>query len=157
MWRYFVGAVSALLLVSAGFLFFRSGAKPDQPLFKPVPAVSPVVQSAAEPLPDAAPAATDETREQKRFDRYDKDRNGKITREEYLASRRKAFAKLDTNHDGKLSFDEWAIRSEDKFAHADADHSGAMTPAEFLTTKVVHKTRPKPACPPVRADEDEGQ
>jgi len=150
MWRYFVGAASALLLVTAGFLFFRSGAKPGQPLFRRAPAAAQV----SAPLPQAAPAATDRTREQKRFDRYDKDRNGTITREEYLASRRKAFARLDTDHDGKLSFDEWAIRSEDKFAKADADQSGAMTPAEFLTTKVVRKTRAKPVCPPVDTSDD---
>lgn len=141
MWRYLAGGVSALLLVAAGFFFFRSGAKPDQPLFAPAPQAS-----GAEEPPAAVPAATEKTREQKRFDRYDKDRDGQITREEYLASRRKAFAKLDTNHDGQLSFEEWAIRSTTKFAHADADHSGAMTPAEFLATKVVRKTPSKPKC-----------
>ena len=155
MWRYFVGAASALLMVAAGFLFFRSGAKPGQPLLKPASAAAAQSSPTTAPMPAVAPAATEETREQKRFDRYDKNRDGKITRDEYLASRHKAFDKLDTNHDGKLSFDEWAIRSEDKFAKADADHSGTLTPAEFLTTKVVRKTRPKPACPPVKsADED---
>jgi hypothetical protein len=144
MWRYLAGGVSALLLVTAGFLFFRSGAKPDVPLLAPAPQTAPTPA----PLPSAAPAAAEKTREQKRFDRYDKDRDGRITRDEYLASRRKAFAKLDTDHDGRLSFDEWAIRTTTKFAKADADHSGAMTPAEFLTTKVVRKTAPKCACAP---------
>jgi hypothetical protein len=143
MWRYLAGGVSALLLVAAGFFFFRSGAKPDQPLFGPAP------QAVSSPaaLPDAAPSATERTREEKRFDRYDKDRDGMITRDEYLASRHKAFAKLDTDHNGQLSFDEWAIRTTTKFATADADHSGAMNAAEFLTTKVVRKTTPKCACP----------
>jgi hypothetical protein len=143
MWRYLVGGVAALLLAAAGFLLFRSGAKPDQPLFAPPP------QAQAQPAataPAAAPSATAETREQKRFNRYDKDRNGQITRDEYLASRHKAFAKLDTNHDGQLSFDEWAIKTTTKFAIADADHSGALTPAEFLTTKVKRKAPSKPAC-----------
>jgi len=143
MWRYLAGGVSALLFVTAGFIFFRSGAKPEQPLFAPAP------QTASSPaaLPSAAPSASERTREQKRFDRYDKDRDGLITRDEYLASRHKAFAKLDTNHDGQLSFEEWAITTTTKFATADADHSGTLTPAEFLTTKVVHKTTPKCACP----------
>ncbi|MGN6376721.1 MAG: EF-hand domain-containing protein [Sphingomonas sp.] len=142
MWRYLVGAVSGLLVVTAGFFFFRSGAEPDPVVLAEVHAAP----QAAAPAPAAAPAATDKTREEKRFDRYDKDRNGQVTREEYLASRRKAFARLDTNHDGQLSFDEWAAKTEDKFAHADADHSGALTPAEFLTTKVQRKAKAKPAC-----------
>lgn len=143
MWRYFVGAAAALLLAGAGFLLFQSGAQPDRPLFRAPPQAGAVPDA----LPSAAPAATERTREEKRFDRYDKDRDGKITREEYLVSRRKAFAKLDTDHNGQLSFDEWAIRTTTKFATADADHSGAMNAAEFLTTKVVRKTAPKCACP----------
>lgn len=150
MWRYLAGGVSALLLVAAGFFFFRSGAKPEQPLFGPVPQA--VAGSGS--LPSVAPAATEKTREEKRFARYDKDRDGKITRDEYLASRRKAFAKLDTDHDGRLSFDEWAIRSTTKFDIADADHSGAMNPAEFLTTKVVRKSAPKCACAAADKDDD---
>ena len=150
MWRYLAGGVSALLLVTAGFLFFRSGARPDAPLLAPAP---PHATPTPAPLPAAAPAATEKTREQKRFDRYDKDRDGRITRDEYLASRRKAFAKLDTNHDGRLDFDEWAIRTTTKFAKADADHSGAMTPAEFLATRVERKTAAKCACTP-KDDDD---
>ena len=150
MWRYLAGGVSALLLVTAGFLFFRSGARPEQPLFGPPPHSA----ATASPLPATAPAATEKTREQKRFDRYDKDRDGKITRDEYLVSRHKAFAKLDTDHDGRLSFDEWAIRTTTKFAHADADHSGAMNAAEFLTTRVVRKPKPKCACPAAKDDGD---
>lgn len=143
MWRYFLGAAAALLLAGAGFLLFQSSAQPDQPLFR----APPQADAAAEALPSSAPAATEKTREEKRFDRYDKDRDGKITRDEYLVSRHKAFAKLDTDHIGHLSFDEWAIRTTTKFATADADHSGAMNAAEFLTTKVVRKTAPKCACP----------
>lgn len=150
MWRYLAGGVSALLLVTAGFFFFRSGAKPDRALFPPAPqATRTLVET-----PSVPPAATEKTREEKRFDRYDKDRDGKITREEYLASRRKAFAKLDTNHDGRLSFEEWAIRSTTKFDKADADRSGAMNAAEFLTTKVVRKSAPKCACPPQASNDD---
>ena len=85
-------------------------------------------------LPATVPEASDRTREQKRFDRYDKDRNGAVTREEYLASRRKAYAKLDLNQDGQLSFDEWAAKTTTKFADADGDQIGAMNPAEFVKT-----------------------
>jgi hypothetical protein len=150
MWRYVAGGVAALLLVTAGIVIFTSRARPLSPVAgRPQPAAA---QEA--PLPDAAPEATDRTREQKRFDRYDKDRNGTVTREEYLAQRRKAFAKLDVNHDGTLSFDEWAVKAETKFIAADKDKSGAMTAAEFATTAVKRKVRigcPKPAAQP---DED---
>ena len=102
---------------------------------------------ASDPLPDAAPEATDKTREQKRFDRYDKDRDAKITREEYLVQRRKAYARLDVDGDGKLSFDEWAVKAATKFADADRDKSGAMTAPEFATTAVKRKGPSRVNCP----------
>ena len=111
-----------------------------------------------EPLPDTVPEATPKTREEKRFGRYDKDRDGAITREEYLVSRRKAYAKLDVNRDGQLSFDEWAAKTTGKFAAADRDRSGTMTAAEFATTAVKRKPARRGACPPAAAAprEDEG-
>jgi hypothetical protein len=109
-------------------------------------ATAPAQAAGNAPLPDSVPEAGDKTREQKRFDRYDKDRNGQVTREEYLAQRRKAYAKLDTNHDGVLSFDEWAVKAETKFAAADGDRSGAMNPTEFAATAVKRNARPRPKC-----------
>ena len=145
MWRYIAGGVAALLLVTAGIIVFKGRASAP-PFIAAHAAAGPAAQAA--PLPDAVPAASDRTREQKRFDRYDKDRNGNVTREEFLAQRRKAYAKLDVNHDGVLSFDEWAVKAETKFADADKDKSGAMNTAEFATTAVKRKVRigcPKPA------------
>jgi hypothetical protein len=72
-----------------------------------------------------------------------------VTRDEYLASRRKAWAKLDANGDGRLSFDEWSAKTIAKFAAADKDGSAAMNPAEFATTAVKRSTRPRPNCPPL--------
>ncbi|WP_242095792.1 MULTISPECIES: EF-hand domain-containing protein [unclassified Sphingomonas] len=151
MWRYLIGAVAALALAGAGLLFFRGDARPGAVL-PALAASSPQAGAGAnDPLPDRAPEATERTREQKRFDRYDKDRDGKVTREEYLAARRKAFAKLDANHDGQLSFDEWAVKAEAKFAGADADHSGAMTPAEFAATAAKRSNRARVKCAPAAA------
>ncbi len=151
MWRYLVGAVGALLLAGAGTLLFRGAAAPPRLL----PAMAMQAGSDAA-MPDGVPEATDRTREEKRFNRYDKDRDGKIMRDEYLASRRKAYAKLDTNHDGTLQFDEWAAKAETKFASADADHNGAMTAAEFATTAVKRKPAGGRDCArePAPADED---
>lgn len=147
MWRYLAGGLGTLVLVGAGL--FLWGSRPDAP--SPLPAAS----AATAPSPQAGeddpplPEASARTREQKRFDRYDKDRNGAITREEYLAARRKAYAKLDRDGDGRLSFDEWAIKATTKFTTADRDRSGAMNAAEFATTAV--KRRPARAnCPPAR-------
>ena len=153
MWRYLVGGVAALALAGAGMLLFRSSAA-TEPLLPAMPQTAAAAAEETE-LPDTVPAASERTREQKRFDRYDKDRDGKITRDEYLTSRRKAYAKLDTNGDGRLSFDEWAIKTTTKFATADRDRSGAMTASEFATTAVKRKPKltPKCVCPPAEAEE----
>jgi hypothetical protein len=149
MSRYLVGAVSALLLVAAGAILFSNRSKPGS-LLPPAPAMALAAQeNEAAAAPVEVPAAPEKTREQKRFDRYDHDRNGTITREEYLLARHKAFAKLAVNHGGMLSFDEWAVKTETKFSTADRDHSGTLDAAEFATTTVKRKTRPlRRDCPP---------
>jgi len=147
MWRYLAGGAAALAMAGAGVLVFASHSAPS-PLLAAQPDL-PIAASQTDPAPvDAAPAALPATREEKRFNRYDRDRDGRITRDEYLASRRKAYAKLDTNHDGRRSFDEWAIKTETKFATADRDKSGAMDPKEFATTAVKRKPRARVNCPP---------
>ena len=154
IWRYLAAAIGGALFIVAGYMFVN-GPKSPASLLPAAPAAQ--SGSGDGPLPDGAPEASAKTREQKRFRRYDKDKDGSITRPEYLASRRKAYAKLDTNGDGLLSFDEWAIKTTTKFADADADHNGAMSPAEFATTAPKRSTRPRPKCPPLSAEPaDEG-
>lgn len=145
MWRYFAGGAGALVLAFAAMFLFRSNAA-SEPKTPPPPAA--VAGEIQEELPAEAPRASDRTREQKRFDRLDKDKNDAISRDEYLNLRRRAFAKLDTNGDGKLGFDEWAVRTTGKFAGADKDKSGALTRAEFATTAPKPRAaKPKCACP----------
>jgi hypothetical protein len=159
-----VGGAGALLLAVAGMFLFRGAAAPEA---KTPPAPVEAVQ-AGEELPAEAPRASDKTREQKRFDRLDKDKNDSVTRDEFLAARRKAFAKLDTNGDGKLSFEEAAVRTTARFAGADKDKSGALTRAEFAATapkprKVAVRCRcpqgnaPAPKAAPVAAAEEDGE
>ena len=148
MGRFIAGVVSALLLVTAGFFIWRAQADrgPGVPS-APEATVSPPMA-----LGDLAgpPEASERTREEKRFARYDKDRNGVIGREEYFVSRTKAFAKLDLNHDGKLSFDEYAAKAAGKFLVADRDRNGQLNATEFATTRVVRKAKPRTApCPPM--------
>lgn len=142
-----------LAAVAAGFVFLGGDAGPGPALpVQPQRAVAAVVPVSEGDVPEASPA----TREEKRFNRYDKDRDASITRDEYLAARRKAFAKLDVNGDGRLDFDEWAVKATAKFAAADRDKSGAMNAAEFATTAVRRKAPARAKCPPQPAQSDEG-
>jgi hypothetical protein len=153
MWRYFVGAGAALLLAMAGMFLFR-GSAAQNPLVPPAPAVADASEDEA--LPDEAPRASAKSREQKRFDRYDKDRNEAISRDEYLISRRKAFTKLDANGDGKLGFEEWAVKTTGKFGSADKDKSRTLTRAEFLATAPKRRAAaPSCACPKPAAAAEE--
>lgn len=149
MWRYWAGGGALLAAAGAGVLLTR-GIAHTTPLLPSAPqaTAAPVDATAAD---DAVPEATPATREQKRFNRYDKDRNNAVSRDEYLAARRKAFAKLDANGDGRLDFDEWAVKALSKFGTADKDRSGAMTPEEFATTAVTRKARPRAKCPPAQS------
>lgn len=142
MWRYLAGAVGALLLAGGGLVLWQQlGASP--PVAAPPPATASEPSALREP-----PAATEKTREEKRFLRYDKDRDGKVAREEFLATRRKAYAKLDANGDGRLDFAEWSVKTSERFGKADADKSATLTPAEFAATRIPRKTtRPAPCVP----------
>lgn len=151
MWRYLLAGLAAVLLIGAGWLLFRGETRSAAAVRPPrTLAAMPVYGSgvqAADSSDVVLPEAPERSREQKRFDRYDKDRDTRITREEYLASRRKAFAKLDANGDGRLSFEEWSAKTAKRFADADADRSGTLTAAEFATTKPKRRARATCACP----------
>jgi hypothetical protein len=150
MWRYLVGGLATLFLVGAGVILFTTHSSRRATLTEALAAMpqsgnGPALGNVQDlPLP-APPEADARTREAKRFDRVDHDKDGIITREEMLGPRRKAFAKLDTNHDGALSFEEWAIKTEKRFDDADADHNGKLTRAEFATTAPKRKP-PRPRC-----------
>ena len=146
MARFLAGVASALLLVTAGFFLWTGLARRDSIVPPPPVALAALTGgpiSAEAPVAADAPQATEKTREQKRFTRYDHNKDGKIDRDEYLLARHKNFAKLDTDHDGKLSFEEYAAKAVTKFATADADHSGTLDATEFATTRVVRKVRPR--------------
>ena len=152
MIRFFAGVAAALLLVTAGLLLWNSRAA-DRHLPGAPPAAGPSMFG--QETGEVPPAASAESREQRRFARYDKDKDGKVTREEYLAARRKAYARLDVNHDGRLVFDEWAAKSIGKFATADHDRSTALDPKEFATTAVKRKESLATPCPSTAARDDD--
>ena len=87
----------------------------------------------------------EETKEQKRFDRLDRNRDGKISLPEMLAPRAREFRKLDVDGNNLLTFDEWAVRTINKFKAADKDGKGYLTRADFATTRAKPKA-PKCQC-----------
>lgn len=154
MWRYLAVSTGSIILAAAGYLLLTGQSpRPSQ-----MPLAPGVAAGAITGLPDSVPEASAKTREEKRFSRYDKDKDGAITRDEYLSSRKKAYVRLDTDGDGRLSFDEWAIKTTTRFAAADANRNGAMDPVEFATTapkRAVRRGTPACVCPPVAPVRDD--
>jgi hypothetical protein len=141
MWRFFAGVGSALLLVTAGFFIWKGVAQnEDVNLVPEAPAESAAGAAPTRGRPGPPPSADERTREQRRFDRADRDNDGRVTLEELTYGRRRNFARLDTNHDGRLSFEEWAARTLERFATADGDRDRALNRAEFATTAPRRRT-----------------
>ena len=143
MARFLAGASACFLMMTGAFLFWQSRAE-QAPSLPPAPPAQASAPAMVLPAVLEAPEATPKTREEKRFSRADKNKNGRIEMEDLVGPRRKSFAKLDKNGNGSLSFEEWAVRTIDKFNGADRDRSGWLTPAEYATT--APKPRKKPAC-----------
>lgn len=132
MARFIAGAAACFLLLTGAFLFWQSRAEEAPLLPSAPPARAAKAGSFAQDFA-APPEASAKSREEKRFSRADKDKDGKIEREELLGPRRKAFAKLDKDGNGTLSFEEWAAKTIDKFETADKDRSGWLSAAEYAT------------------------
>ena len=146
--RIVLGALAALALVGIGLFWLQGRAQVEKG------APPPVVPSATPtglPSGDLAgvsrpglPKASELTREQQRFFRYDRNRDLKITRDEMLSTRVDDFRKLDKDGNNLLTFEEWAAATSDRFAAADANRDGILNPAEFATT--APKRKPKCGC-----------
>jgi hypothetical protein len=134
MTRILAGGAASMLLVTGAFLLWQGGARDGSGLPAAPATRSGQPSMLAANIVPQAPEATAKSREQKRFSRVDKDKDGRVEREELLGPRRKAYAKLDTDGNGSVSFDEWAAKTIHKFSGADADRSGWLTPAEYAST-----------------------
>ena len=133
MARFLAGAAACFLFLTGAFLLWQSHAQGPLLPGAPTPrGASAPFMTTTQPL--EAPEASAKNREERRFSRADKNKDGKIEADEIFTARHKAFAKLDINGNGSLSFEEWAAKSIDKFGGADADHSGWLTPAEYAST-----------------------
>jgi hypothetical protein len=142
--RFLAGAFASFLMLTGAFLLWQGRAE-DGPKLPPAPAKSPAPAMVFQ-KPISAPEASPKSREEKRFDRSDKNKDGKIVLAELLRPRQKDYAKLDTNHDGKLSFEEWAHTTIDKFRGADADRNGLLTRTEYATTAPPPPKKPRCSC-----------
>ncbi len=155
--RMVIGAVAALLLVTAGLFWWQGRAEVARGVLPPDISASgagdgPIALPSADPnhgrgsgLPGGG--RPKESDGQKRFNRYDRNRDGKISRNEMLSTRVKAFQKLDTNHDNLLSFEEWAVKTSDRFREIDRNGDGIITREEFDAWTAAHPKKPKkPGC-----------
>ena len=151
--RILLGALAALLLAGIG-LFWWQGQARIEAQAPPLPEDLATAPPSTD-LPEAdiagltgpePPEAADFTREQRRFFRYDRNHDGKITRNEMLSTRTDDFKRLDTDGNNLLTFDEWAVTTADRFDSADANHDGILTPKEFATTRTKKSSRPRCDC-----------
>lgn len=150
MSRILLGVLLGLVLAGIGGFWWQGRAEIEAAAPPSVP--PPQKPSSAElPTADVAgmrgpapPEATELTREQQRFFRYDRNRDLRITRNEMLSTRADGFRKLDTDGNNLLTFEEWAVATSNRFKAADADGNGELTQMEFVST--APKPAAKPAC-----------
>lgn len=149
--RLVLGGVLALVLAGIGLFWWQGraaveeGAPPPMPQPE-VPAPDSLPTAVAGDLRGPAPPeATELTREEQRFFRYDRNRDRRITRNEMLSTRSAAFRKLDKDGNNLLDFEEWAVATVTRFEGADADGDRELDMAEFARTAPKRPKR-KPAC-----------
>jgi hypothetical protein len=129
--RFFAGAGACLLLMTSAFLIWQSRAERGPGLPDAPPARAAGLFGDESRL--QAPEASSKSREEKRFSRYDRNKDGKVQADEYLAARHRNFDKLDADHNGALSFQEYAIKGIEKFNTA-GGRKGWLSPAEYVAT-----------------------
>ena len=69
-------------------------------------------------------------RQQARFERLDKNKDGFVTTEEFPARRAERFSQLDTDGNGKVSRSEMVEGALNRFDALDTDKDGQVTPQE---------------------------
>lgn len=158
MRQFWTGVFIALLLVGGGVFIWQLVANEPEPLPEgrppPVAGEAPLRDEALSlpgAMPDDAkgpppPAVHQPSREERRFNRYDRDRDGRISRIEMLSSRTSGFRKLDKDGNNLLTFEEWAVTTAERFDEMDANGNRILTRAEFATSAPKRKPKAKCAC-----------
>lgn len=147
-----LGMFVGLLLAGVGIFWWQGRAQveqnapppPDPVETTPAPEELPIAD-AGELEGPAPPEASELTREEMRFFRYDRNRDRIITRNEMLSTRSDAFRKLDKDGNNLLTFEEWAVTTVKRFEGADDNADDKLTPAEFAMTAPKPRKK-KPAC-----------
>ena len=152
MSRIVLGALGALILLGIGLFWMQGRAQVEQGAPPPEPAIAsasptelPIVDPGSLRGP-APPEATELTKEQQRFGRYDRDRDGQVDRNEMLSTRTPAFRKLDKDNNNLLDFEEWAVATVNRFESADTNGDGELTAGEFAKTRPKRSSRPACRC-----------
>lgn len=152
--RFLVGGGTAIVLITAGLLFWQSMANQGSDIPAPPPPVS-LDEGLPESEEDIAafgkappnpPAANKASKEQVRFNRYDRNKDDLISRLELMSSRTKAFKLLDKDNNNLLSFEEWAVATSDRFGKADNDKNGSLNRTEFAGTRPKAAAKLKCRC-----------
>lgn len=149
--RLVLGGVIALVMVGIGLFWWQGRAEveqgapppleqPERPLAETLP-----MADAGDLKGPAPPQATELTREEQRFFRYDRNRDRRITRNEMLSTRSDAFRKLDKDGNNLLDFEEWAVATVNRFEGADANGDRELDLVEFGKT-APKQARRTPAC-----------
>jgi len=127
MRRFLAGGIGALLLAAAGLWLWQTQAYQENKIpATPPPAALPDKLPEAGPdapafgdAPPTPPEAPKASREEVRFNRYDRNRDELISRIEMMGSRTKAFKALDKDGNNLLTFEEWSAATGERFAVAD--------------------------------------
>ncbi|NBS23455.1 MAG: hypothetical protein EBS78_05660 [Altererythrobacter sp.] len=141
MSRVILGFILGLIMATIGLYWWQGKAEVEMyaPTL-PEPEEAPQnpdelpVSNPGEMTGPTPPEASELTREQRRFFRYDRNRDWRISRNEMLSTRSEGFRKLDVDGNNLLTFEEWAVATVEKFEGADADGDGKLTTKEFATT-----------------------
>jgi len=150
--RVVLGAFALLLFGAAAVFLFTGREAADAGA--PPPKLGDALTAPGDPdaLPSAdakdlrgpaPPQATEMTREQRRFARYDRNGDRIVSRNELMATRTAGFRKLDRDGNNLLTFEEWAVTTANRFKSADRDGNLQLTPEEFSATAPKAK---RPAC-----------
>ena len=149
--RLVLGGVLALVLVGIGLFWWQGRAEVEQgappPMAQPATPAPDVLPSAdpGDLRGPAPPQATELTREEQRFFRYDRNRDRRITRNEMLSTRSEGFRKLDKDGNNLLDFEEWAVATAQRFDGADGNRDRELDLAEFVKTAPKRASR-RPGC-----------
>jgi hypothetical protein len=154
MRKLLAGAGIALISSSLGYWFWQSWATadpiiPQPPPEEPAPLELPVAGKDAPAFgapPPEPPKAAKLSREEVRFNRYDRNRDELVSRIEMMSSRTKDFKKLDLDGNNLLSFEEWAAATGERFAKADSNRDSLLTRKEFLSTRPKRTAKPNCRC-----------